>query len=315
MTATSNIAKVTRLKRITDRLMRDIQLLYGAHGSAMQFRWLPVCTLLYERGPMAISLLAIEMQVSHSAISQLADELVKQGFAATYRDPRDRRKRVLALSRAGKVLVEEGRPLQQAIETVTGELLQEAGDQLGQAVDRLQLALDRQGFGPRFQALQIKGSVKDIEIVDFRPELAEAFDQLNRNWIEEDFNLVEADEKMLRAPQQEIIFPGGAIVFARDIYSGEILGTGGLVNCQDGSGEIVKMAVSEIARGRGIGRKLADALIRRARDRGMNRLYLQTSSKLLPALGLYQALGFTEIALDPESDFDRADMRMTLLLE
>jgi ribosomal protein S18 acetylase RimI-like enzyme len=77
----------------------------------------------------------------------------------------------------------------------------------------------------------------------------------------------------------------------------------------------VKMAVSEVARGRRIGQQVAEALIQRARDRGMNSLYLETNSRLQPALGLYRKLGFTQVALDPDSDYDRADIRMTITLE
>jgi DNA-binding MarR family transcriptional regulator/GNAT superfamily N-acetyltransferase len=312
MLPTSNITCITRLKRVTDRMMRDIQSLYGASGSAMQLRWLPVCTLLYEQGPKPISSLAVDLQVSHAAISQLADELANRGFAATYRDPRDRRKRVLALSKTGKELVEDSQSLQEVIEGVAGELLEEAGESFRQASDKLRRALDRQGFGARYLEFKLRGTTEAIEILDFSPELAPAFDQLNRNWILADFAVVEADERVLKEPQKEIIFPGGAIVFARDLQTGEILGTGGLVNHHDGTGEIVKMAVDEVARGRRIGRRVAEALLQRARDRGMHRLYLETNSKLVPALGLYETLGFTSIEIDPDSDFDRADIRMML---
>ena len=151
--------------------------------------------------------------------------------------------------------------------------------------------------------------------MDFRPEYAWAFSDLNRGWIEEFFTVEEEDERVLNSPEETIVYPGGAVIFAKDQLTDEVVGTAALINHHDGSGELVKMAVDRHAQGRKIGRMLGEAIIDRARMRGMHELYLETNSRLVPALSLYRQLGFEHVELDPNSDFARADVRMKMALK
>ena len=65
----------------------------------------------------------------------------------------------------------------------------------------------------------------------------------------------------------------------------------------DGSGayELSKMAVSPALRGHGAGRALLGAAVRRARELGASSLFLGSSTKLAPAVHLYEAVGFRHV--------------------
>jgi ribosomal protein S18 acetylase RimI-like enzyme len=77
------------------------------------------------------------------------------------------------------------------------------------------------------------------------------------------------------------------------------------------------MSVTESCRRNGIGRQLLQRVIAEARAMGAYRLYLETNSKLTPAIRLYESLGFCH--LPPErivpSAYARADVYMELYLE
>ena len=75
------------------------------------------------------------------------------------------------------------------------------------------------------------------------------------------------------------------------------------------------MAVAKLERGRQTGRKLAEAILERARNAGMTAVYLETNSRLIPALTLYRSLGFVQIEADSNSQYVRADTRMELELK
>lgn len=74
-----------------------------------------------------------------------------------------------------------------------------------------------------------------------------------------------------------------------------ILGGGGLFPTEglpDGTCELVKMYLRPEARGLGLGRMLIEKCIEAAREKGFNRLYLETMPELKNALVAYERLGF-----------------------
>jgi putative acetyltransferase len=62
-----------------------------------------------------------------------------------------------------------------------------------------------------------------------------------------------------------------------------------------GYGEVKRLYVSPRARGLGLGRRLLTALDAEARREGLGRLRLETGIHQPEALGLFRAVGFTEI--------------------
>lgn len=74
----------------------------------------------------------------------------------------------------------------------------------------------------------------------------------------------------------------------------EIAGCGALKRLDARRGEIKSMRVADKFLGRGIGRALLEHLIREAKARGMESLWLETGSTetFIPALRLYETTGF-----------------------
>ena len=154
--------------------------------------------------------------------------------------------------------------------------------------------------------------MKAMEIVQFRPELAPAFRALNEAWITRLFALEPKDREVLNDPQGQIIDPGGEVLLAID--DGVAVGCCALMALADGGFELAKMAVADSHKGRGIGRALMAAAIAWARGQAAPRLYLETNSGLAPALGLYRAFGFVEVAPAAPSPYARSDVIMELAL-
>ena len=104
--------------------------------------------------------------------------------------------------------------------------------------------------------------------------------------------------------QPEISFFG-----ARD--EGVLLGVGALKQLDDSHAEIKSMHVAAEARGRGLGTTIVAHLLTVARDRGLNRVSLETGSMAAfdPARALYARAGFApcgpfaDYRLSPNSSF------------
>ncbi|WP_374602023.1 GNAT family N-acetyltransferase [Arenimonas sp.] len=71
------------------------------------------------------------------------------------------------------------------------------------------------------------------------------------------------------------------------------------------------MGVAAGHQGRGIGRRLLATAIAGFRELGGRELFLESSSKLGPALKLYQSMGFElQPGIKPGSHYQRADVYM-----
>ena len=146
-----------------------------------------------------------------------------------------------------------------------------------------------------------------MEIVDFEPAHAGAFKALNEAWIGKYFVLEPKDREVLGDPQGQIVAKGGRIFMA--MRDGEAVGCAALLKMADGGYEVAKMTVSETLRGSGLGRLLMQRCIDVGAELGATRLYLETNSGLAPALGLYRAMGFRDLA-PTETPYARADVFM-----
>jgi ribosomal protein S18 acetylase RimI-like enzyme len=65
-------------------------------------------------------------------------------------------------------------------------------------------------------------------------------------------------------------------------------------------------------RGRGIGDMLMTACIEYARESGKRWIVLESNTNQVAAIGLYRKFGFLETSLDPDSYYQRANIRMEL---
>ncbi|ETN95655.1 putative acetyltransferase [Zhouia amylolytica] len=78
-------------------------------------------------------------------------------------------------------------------------------------------------------------------------------------------------------------------------YDGRLLGGAGvaqLENCDDNICELQKMYFLEEARGKGIGYKMMQECLRKAKEYGFSKCYLETMPNMLAAQKLYQKVGF-----------------------
>lgn len=301
------VAMGSRLRALSDRFYDMADEMYRREGLELHSRWMPVLRLLHDRGPRTIGEIAEAIGQTHSAVSQLAKKLVRGGWLQPVATP-DRRQRRLMVTPKAVTAIQQAKPLWHALREVLDDRCAAAG------VDPLAtFAALGTWPGPAMaeavlaRARQLRSD--QVEIALFEPRWREDFRRLNIDWLQRFFHVEEVDQRVLSNPEGEILATGGKILFARSGDS--IVGTCALIQVEPGVFELTKMAVDPAAQGLGIGRKLIERAIAEYRALGGRELFLETNTKLAPAIRLYESVGFEhQPSVKPGTHYSRANVYM-----
>jgi GNAT superfamily N-acetyltransferase len=148
-------------------------------------------------------------------------------------------------------------------------------------------------FNPTNELILTKATMPPaLKILPWSPDLAQAFHDINAQWIEAMFVLEDTDRAVLENPKALIIDKGGDILFV-EVEGLGIVGACALMPAKTaGAFELTKMGVLDSARGLKAGEFLLAAVLDRARDMGIETLFLLTNKKCEAAIHLYEKLGF-----------------------
>jgi putative acetyltransferase len=153
-------------------------------------------------------------------------------------------------------------------------------------------------------------AVGEVRVAVFEPRWRDDFARLNIEWLERWFTVEPVDREVLGDPETHVLASGGRILFAVDDRD-RALGTVALMRHTDGRVELTKMAVEPDVRGAGIGRKLMAGALETFAEMGADELFLETNTRLAPAIRLYECVGFRhQPTLRPGSHYQRADVYM-----
>ncbi len=151
-----------------------------------------------------------------------------------------------------------------------------------------------------------------IEIVTYRPELRAAFEALNMTWLEAHSLLEPVDVEYLQNPETLILANGGQLFFA--LRDGTAIGTAAAIRVSENTVELAKLAVSPLAQGQGIGRRLSETVIEFARAQGATAVVLTSNTALVQAIRLYESMGFEHQPMPENVPYQTADVYMAFAL-
>ncbi|WP_345950094.1 MULTISPECIES: MarR family transcriptional regulator [unclassified Mucilaginibacter] len=156
ITELAELALATRLKRLSDRLAQDVNKIYKELNLNFESKWFLVLELLNRRKVMSIVDIADELKLTHPAIVQFADQMLKAKLIIAQKDENDGRKRMVSLSASGKKLLRQLAPVLEVIRTENEHWLSEADTNLLNILGQLEKALDK-----RNMYLRIKEKLSD----------------------------------------------------------------------------------------------------------------------------------------------------------
>ena len=152
-----------------------------------------------------------------------------------------------------------------------------------------------------------------LKIVNFKPEYANDFYTITKEWVEGMFGIEEIDRHYIEHPQENIIEKGGHIFFVE--HEGELIGTAALVKCAEAETlELIKMGVYAKARGLNAGQVLMDESVRLSKKLGAKKMYLETHTDCVAAIYMYKKAGFVDAPVHAGCEYERCNLAMELVL-
>ncbi|GAA6184038.1 bifunctional helix-turn-helix transcriptional regulator/GNAT family N-acetyltransferase [Aliiglaciecola sp. NS0011-25] len=319
------LALGSRLKRVSERMMADAAAVYQHFDMNIQPKWFTLLALLDRKKQVSVVEAANLLGLTQPALSQFSRQLESRKLIEIQLDTEDSRKRVLSLSTLGHQKVAEMRPVWAAVDKAAKDLCSEFENHFYASLQTFEKALDKRSLLERskdhFEPLNTSPNTNIVDttmlensltFLDFEPDLAPFFEQINSQWIKSMFVIEDVDKQVLGHPQENIIDKGGKIWFAKHSQLG-VVGACALLNKGDGAFELTKMGVLENARGLKVGEKLLQHVIAQAKLLPIDCLFLLTNAKCEAAIHLYEKNGFTHDALIMDKygkSYQRCDVAM-----
>ncbi len=112
----------SRLRRLSEYFIAEINKVYQEQNIVFDASWFPVFYILSQSHPVTIKDIADQLQVSHSAISQLVSNLKRRQLVETEVSAEDARRQLVTLSATGQALLDKATPIWAVITEVLMQL-------------------------------------------------------------------------------------------------------------------------------------------------------------------------------------------------
>lgn len=143
----------TLLRHVLELLDGDVAKLYEEQGLAeYRPRFSPAVRALLAQGPLSVSDLAAAVGVTHSAASQTAAQMARAGLVTHTPDPRDARRRLVALTPKAHALLPRIEAEWDATAAAMAALDTELSMPLGELLTEVAEAVGRRPFRDRLAA-------------------------------------------------------------------------------------------------------------------------------------------------------------------
>ncbi len=296
-----------RLKRLSDAIIHSGRKLYKDLDLDIEPNMFSVFKLLEDRGPQSITEIAEAIGLSHPSVIAITKKMIATDLLYAEKDEQDARKSVLKLT--PKAIQKS--PEYNAIWEKGNSAMHKVLDQHKalEFLSRMEEVFEKRDF----RQYLLREMSDDVQIVQDNELHYQDFYDLNIAWLKQYFYVEDYDETVLSNPKKYITDKGGYIFYA--LLKGKVVGTVALIRRDNGVFELSKMAVTNKFQGLRIGYKLMMACIDFTKEHKFKGLFLDSNTKLEPAINLYRKVGFVEIPVPEDTPYERCNIRMELPLD
>lgn len=301
----------SRMKRISESLMKEIQLVYDYYKIDFDPYLFPVFKVIEQAKQTTNSEIKEKLLLTQPAVTQTINRLLKKELVQFQVDENDKRKKWVSLSEKGLEAVNIMHPLWTIIDSVVTEFSIHQSQSLIDHLNQFEEKLENHQLSESIIEKSKLELEQLVEIIDYQENYKPFFYDYNIEWLETFFYVEDYDKEVLSNPEKYILNKGGHIFFVK--YNQKIVGTVALMPTENkGEFELTKLAVSPKYQGLKLGQKLIQHCIDFAKDNSIRNLMLYSNTKLHNSLYIFRKYGFTDIPVEENGPYARGNVKMTL---
>ncbi len=304
----------SRIKNLSELLMKDVSRIYKDQGVDFEPRWFTFFQLVLQKKEVSVTEVARELNQTHPAAVQVINSLEKKQLISSKKDKKDQRKRLVRLTAKGKKLAEDLAPVWDAIQQSAIEILAESDPHLIEHIAGIENAIKQKSTYERVVERLSGGAANEFKFIAFDIKYLNDFRQLNEDWLNTYLEISDHDSEVLSDPVKKIINHDGKIYLLR---AGEnIIGTYALQKIDEQVCELSKFTIMKDFRGQKLGERMLVHVIENAKSMHYKSIMLFTHHALKEATQLYTKMGF-EIIEDHPGLIDktgRCSLAMQLII-
>ncbi len=306
-----------RIKRLNEKIVSSTLEHYSSLGLGIEPNWHVIFLLLKEKGKLTVTEIAHALGFSHPAMIKITKKMKAQGYLESRKDPDDRRKTFILLSKKG----EEALPIFEKEWNRIQEVLREfVSDDFLENLTQLEQDFDNLGFEARYQK---RFGQKAYTIHNAKPTGFKAIGKLMVAVYSGLEGFPKAEEQpqyyetlanigdFTQKPEVELLaaLSHDGKILGAVLYFGDMqyYGAGGTVTQEKNASGFRLLAVDPSARGLGIGRALSVACIEKARKKGHAQVIIHSTAYMKVAWKMYENLGFIR---SEDLDFKQQDLQV-----
>jgi len=310
-----------RIKRLNEKIVSSTIDHYSSLNLKIEPNWHVIFLLLKQRGRLTVTEIANALGFSHPAMIKITRKMKDQGYLDTFKDDTDGRKTLIQLSKNGQKAL----PIFEAEWNRIQKVLQEVvNDDFLEKLTQLEQELQKQSFKERYNArFSPKNSheaftIRNAKLSEFK-EIGklmvnvysdlEGFPKANEQ--PQYYNTLANIGDFTKKPDSELLIAIsssgeilGAVLYFSDMH---YYGSGGTAPLEKNASGFRLLAVSNSARGLGVGKALSMTCIENAEKKGHKQVIIHTTEFMKVAWGMYEKLGFKK---SEDLDFKQGNLQV-----
>ena len=147
------LAFASRLRRLSERIMNDINKVFRDNKYDFQARWSPILYLLKDESPLSVSVITERLGMTHPYVIRLVREMTNHKILLSTADANDGRRRLLRLSARGKRLIPKLEEHWRKAAICQRQLVEVCEVDILKAITMIEDDLDKEGMYDRLTAL------------------------------------------------------------------------------------------------------------------------------------------------------------------